>query len=959
MRKKIRNWQAKFNPIGLVPKKGSNINFRSSKKKRKITLRQIFKFAVYIIAAFFVFAVLSFVFYSKDLPNPNKISDRKIAQSTKIYDRDWKLLYEFHGEENRTVIKSNEISKYVKEATVAIEDKHFYEHPGIDVGGVMKAIGRKFLGKKSRLGGGSTITQQYIKNALLTDERRVSRKIKELILSLEIEQIYSKDEILTGYLNQIPYGNNAYGIEAASKTYFDKKASELTLSEAATLAAFPQAPSYYNANTDVLIGRKNHVLDRMVEEKMITQKEASAAKKQPPTEKNLNFAAKTNDILAPHFVFYVRDQLIEYLGGDQEAEIKLSTTGFKVRTTLDRRMQKAAESAIAQYKNKLSSAGASNAALTAVDPKTGEILAMVGSVDFNNKEFGSVNVTTSPRQPGSSFKPIVYATGFKDKYNPSTLLWDVQSRLDANRDQPWPKNYDGSFSGPLTIRQALQWSLNVPAVKMLQLVGVENTLETAKNMGITTLNRKPEDYGLSLVLGSGEVKLVDLVGAYATFANSGKHMPVTPIMEIQDASGKSIKNFEKKEGEQVLDPQVAYLMNHVLSDDNTRSARWGKTALRVNNRHQVAAKTGTTSSYKDAWTIGYTTQVAAGVWVGNNDAKAMHYGADSLSTAAPIWNAFMREALDGGNWPDEVFPRSKGIAEIQVDKMSNKLPSDQTPADTVVTDVFASWQVPKEKDDVHVKVQIDKLTGKLANQFTPASFIEDKYFTVIHSELPDKPNWEGPVRAWAEQHGLTDLPPTEYDDTHVESSKPIPEFTSLKNNDVVAGTFKITSRVSGPVQTFGVEYFIDGNSIGSATDAPYEFSYDSNKLTEGKHTLKVVATNNIGMTGEASITVEANNDIIPPGTVSSVGAHAGVGSVALDWKNPSDNDLDHIKIYVSTEAGKLGSLYSTTVYATPGSNASTTISGIGSGLTYYFTLHPVDKKNNENQSLTQYSATTS
>ncbi|EKD22760.1 MAG: penicillin-binding protein, 1A family, partial [uncultured bacterium] len=395
MRKKIKNWKARFNPIGLIPKKGSNINFRSNKKKRKITFRQIFKFAVYIIAAFFVFAVLSFAFYSKDLPNPNKIADRKIAQSTKIYDRDWKLLYEFHGEENRTVIKSNEISKFVKEATVAIEDKHFYQHPGIDVGGVVKAVGRKFLGQKSRLGGGSTITQQYIKNALLSDERRVSRKIKELILSLEIEQIYSKDEILTGYLNQIPYGNNAYGIEAASETYFDKKANELTLAEAATLAALPQAPSYYNANTDILIGRKNHVLDRMVEEKMITKNEAEKAKKQPPNETNLNFAAKAKNITAPHFVFYVREKLIDLLGGGSEAEIKLSTTGFKVRTTLDRRMQKSAETAVDQYKNKLSSAGASNAALTAVDPKTGEILAMVGSVDFNNKEFGSVNVATS------------------------------------------------------------------------------------------------------------------------------------------------------------------------------------------------------------------------------------------------------------------------------------------------------------------------------------------------------------------------------------------------------------------------------------------------------------------------------------------------------------------------------------------------------------------------------------
>lgn len=954
MRRLKKHWRAKFNPVGLIARSGSKFKFRSLKKKYKITPRRMIKFVVYFLAGGFILSVIFFAYFSKDLPNPNKIADRQIAQSTKIYDRDWKLLYEFHGEENRTVVKSNEIANFVKQATIATEDKHFYDHPGIDVDGVFKAIGRKLLGRQSRLAGGSTITQQYIKNALLTDERKVSRKIKELILSLEIEQIYSKDEILTGYLNQIPYGNNAYGIETAAKIYFDKKASELTLSEAATLAALPQAPSYYNANTDILIGRKNHILDRMVEEKMITEKEAETAKKQPPNETNLNFSARTNNISAPHFVFYVRDQLIELLGGGPEAELKLQTTGFKVRTTLDRRMQKAAEAAIDQYKNKLASSGASNAALTAIDPKTGEILAMIGSVDFNNKEFGSVNVSTSLRQPGSSFKPIVYATGFKDRFNPSTLLWDVPTYLDANRDKPWPKNYDGSFSGPLTVRQALQWSLNVPAVKMLSLVGVDRAIQTAENLGITSLKRDG-DYGLSLVLGSGEVKLVELVGAYSTFANNGKHMPITPVMEIQDSGGKPIKNFTKKDGEQVLDPQVAYLINHVLSDDDTRSARWGKTALKINNRHQVAAKTGTTSSYKDAWTIGYTTQVAAGVWVGNNDAKAMRYGADSLSTAAPIWNAFMREALDGGNWPDEAFPRPNGIVEIKVDKMSNKLPTDQTPNDTIVTDIFASWQTPKEKDDVHVKVKIDKLSGKLVNEFTPSDYIEEQYFTLIHSEEPDKSNWESPVRAWAEQHGLMALPPTESDDVHSEAKKPVAEFSSPKNNDIISGNFKITSRVSGPIQTAKVEYFIDNNLIGSATDAPYEFSYDSGKLADGKHTLKIIATNSIGMTAEQIITIEVNNDTIPPGNVTSVGAHAGSGSATLDWKNPTDSDLDHIKIYVSTESGKLGSLYNQIVPATAGSNSSQKITGLSSGITIYFTLHPVDKRGNENQSMSQYS----
>lgn len=950
---KRRTWRGQIRPIGLRLRQGIKSKFKF-RRRRKIGPKQIFKTALYCLACLLIFSVLAFAYFSKDLPNPNKLSDRDIAQSTRIYDRDNKLLYSFHGEENRTVVKSGEIADYVKKATVAIEDKHFYQHSGIDVGGVFKAIARKVLGRRSQLAGGSTITQQYIKNALLSNERSLSRKVKELILSLEIEQIYSKDEILTGYLNQIPYGNNAYGIETAAKTYFDKSAKDLTLSEAAFLAAIPQAPSYYLAHKDDLVARKNHILDRMLALGIISEKDLALAKKAPPNNQT-NIAANISNIKAPHFVFYVRDQLIDLLGGGQEAEIKLSTTGFKVQTTLDSSLQKIAEESVAEYQDKLKGFGASNAGLVAVDPKTGQILAMVGSVDFSNPEFGSFNVTDASRQPGSSFKPIVYATGFKEKFTPAFTLWDVPTRLDPAKNEIWPHNYDRSSSGPLTVRQAIQWSLNVPAVKMLALVGLPKALQTAKDLGITTLTNE-KDYGLSLVLGAGEVKLIELVGAYSTFANQGKFNQVTPILKIEDARGKTIKEY-KDESKSALDPQVAYQITHVLSDDGIRSTRWGKTALRLSNRHNVAAKTGTTSSFKDAWTVGYTTQLAAGVWAGNNNAKPMKTGADGLFIAAPIWNTFMTDALANKGWPDESFPRPNGIKEIKVDKWSGKLPTDQTPPDAIVTEILTSWQVPTTNDDVHVKVKIDKTTGKLATNDTPAEFIEEKYFTVIHSEMPSRSNWEDPVRAWAAAHGLTDLPPTEYDNIHTNDNKPLPQFKTPIDGENVSGQITLTASVSGPYRTNDVEYFIDNASIGKSTEDSYRLTYNTNQLATGKHIIKIKALNEIGLSGETTITVNVNNDLFPPADVSSISATAGVGSVTLQWLNPPDIDLDYVVIYYSTESGKIGTKYSPNTSASAGSTSSIKISGLQSNKQYYFIIHPVDKYGNENQSAKQVLST--
>lgn len=444
-----------------------------------------------------------FAWYSKDLPTPGKIRERQAIQSTQIYDRNGGLLYEIHGDQNRTLIASADIPEIAKQATVAAEDRNFYKHIGVDFRGIARAIYVDiFRGKKSQ--GGSTITQQFVKNALLSNKKTFDRKIKELILSLEIETMFSKDEILTMYLNEIPYGSSIYGIEAASKSFFNKSAKELTLEEVAMLAAIPQAPtrySPYGTHTDELKARRDYILNTMADLGNVPREKTDAAK---ATE--ISALPQKDSIKAPHFVFYVREQLVSQFG-----EQRVEEGGLKVTTTLDSDIQGKAQEAIDKGMDKVRARGGSNAALVSVKPDSGEILAMIGSANyFDSEHDGNVNVTVSARQPGSSFKPIVYATGFKEQYNPASTLWDVPTDFGKYK----PNNYNGQFHGPVSVRFSLANSLNIPAVKMLGIVGLEKALQTAHDMGITTLN-EPDRYGLALVLGGGEVKPIDMATAFS------------------------------------------------------------------------------------------------------------------------------------------------------------------------------------------------------------------------------------------------------------------------------------------------------------------------------------------------------------------------------------------------------------------------------------------------------------
>lgn len=670
----------------------------------------------------FVMLLAVFLWFGKDLPNPNKINAKLGAQTTKFWDRKHeKILYEVYGDKNRSIIAFDQMPDSVKQATIAVEDKDFYKHGAFSVFG----IGRAFTGVLTRTnrGGGSTITQQYVKNALLTDQRTLSRKIKELILAIEIEQRYSKDDILKLYLNEIPYGSQAYGIQTASKTYFNKDAKDLTLDESATLAAMPQAPSYYSPygpNTDALIARRNRILTLMAEQGYITDQQAANAKKTDTLAKIQPRQSKFAGVTAPHFVLYAQDYL-----ADKYGELKVTEGGLDVTTTLDYDKQKAAEAAVAENIATVRRLGGSNAALTAGDPKNGQILAMVGSYDFNDDQFGAVNVANSLRQPGSSFKPFAYATMFSKNFGPGTTVYDVKTDFGGGYV---PKNYTNRFYGVQSYRSALAGSLNIPAVKALYLAGIPETLETAHKMGITGLKGSPNDYGLSLVLGSGEVKLVDMVNAYESFANGGVHYESTPVLKVVDSNNKVIEDNTKTETpKKVLDPQVAYLISNVLSDNSARSYIFGSNNPLVIPGRTVAAKTGTTTDYRDAWTMGYSTDLVAGVWAGNNDNTAMSQSASAVS--APIWNSFMRKALTG---PNKQFTRPAGIKEVTLDATTGRLATDKTTKKR--TDIFPSWYKPAAPSSSEVR--IDKLSGKEATECTPPLAIETSGAGSVLPEVP-------------------------------------------------------------------------------------------------------------------------------------------------------------------------------------------------------------------------------
>ncbi|MFC1654004.1 transglycosylase domain-containing protein, partial [Patescibacteria group bacterium] len=606
---------------------------------------------------------------------------REQLVSTKIYDRHGRLLFTFFKDENRSLIELKDIPKHTIDATIAIEDQDFYNHTGISIRGILRAIKRNTLDNKTQ--GGSTITQQLVKNALLSPEKTLIRKTKELILALGVELTFTKNQILQMYFNEVGYGGSAYGVEQASMFYFGKHAKNLKLSESALLAGLPAAPTTYSpfgANPELALIRQHEVLRRMVEEGHITSDQADKAKSE-----KLTFVRPKNNIIAPHFVMYIKDILVKRYG-----ESMVNGGGLTVITSLDYNIQKLAEEALEEELEKISHLNAKNGSILITKPKTGEILAMVGSKDyFDVENDGQVNVSLRPRQPGSSIKPITYALAFEKGFTPSSTIDDTPITYRTPGSPPYsPINYDGKFHGKVSLRKALANSYNIPAVKLLSHLGVNNLIEKAKQLGITTWTN-PERFGLSLTLGGGEVKLIDQAVAYSTFANNGHSIPISPILYISDykktaifkytcdginisfISEKSAKQEKKCEENLNLKPEAAQQINSILSDNNARSSTFGLNSLLRIPNHQVAVKTGTTNKIRDNWTLGYTKDFFVGVWVGNNDNTPMSNVASGITGASPVFNTIMSQLLK--NLPSHEFKIEDHLIKVSICPLTNTL----------------------------------------------------------------------------------------------------------------------------------------------------------------------------------------------------------------------------------------------------------------------------------------------
>ncbi len=765
------------------------------------------------------------------IPDFKSLEERKVSESTKIYDRTGTtLLYDIHQGVTRKVVAYGDISPYLLNATVAIEDSDFYNHHGVKFESMIRSFFVN-LQSGSIKQGGSTITQQVIKNALLTSEKSFTRKIKEIILALKLEQVMSKQEILTLYLNEIPYGGSIYGAEDASQKFYGKDVKDVTLAEAAYMAAIPNAPtlySPYNKNRSQLEARKNLVLDRMVELNFITKAESDAAKKETVT-----FLPKQDDgIKAPHFVEFVRSYLESKYG--QEA---VETEGLKVVTTLDWSLQQKAQDIVAKYAAQNEAKfNAKNAGMIAIDPKTGQVLVMVGSRDyFDTTNDGNFNVTTAHRQPGSSFKPFVYATAFNKGYLPETTLLDLPTQFQTTcsfdgkpltpatkpDDCYMPVNYDGKFVGPITLRDALAQSRNIPAIKLLYLVGINDSIQTARNLGVRGLD-DPQRYGLTLVLGGGEVSLLDMTSAYSVFANDGVRNPYQFILRVEDKDGNILEQ-SSDQSTRVLPTQTVRMLNDVLSDTKAREPLFGEYSPIDIPGRQIAIKTGTTNDFRDAWVLGYTPNLALGVWAGNNDDTPMEKKTSGY-IALPMWSEFFKQALS--NLPNENFIHRDNIVTSKINPL-----------------IRGFWQA-------RITYDIDKISGKLATDKTPPELRETKSVRQIHSILywVDKNNptgpaptdpasdpqfnlWESSVEKWAKDNNLTDettdVIPKQTDDVHLPELAPKATITSPNPNL----TFDPKNRLEIGLQTSShfpitqVDFFINNSYLGSSKNAPFNFYF--------------------------------------------------------------------------------------------------------------------------------------
>ncbi len=800
-------------------------------------------------ALFFVgmiVAVGAFAWVSRDLPDPNRIMDRAVSQSTKIYARDaTTVLYDIHGDENRTLVKIQDIPKDAQQATIALEDRNYYKEGAISIRGLVRsAVTDIFSGGSSQ--GGSTITQQFVKNAILSNEKTVSRKLKEIILAYEIDKRFSKDQILQLYFNEIPYGSNIYGIEAASQSFFGKSVKDLSLAQSALLAAIPQRPTYlspYGNHTDALVARQQYALHQMQEQGYITQAQLDDALKVDILKQ---VQPKREQMKAPHFVMMVKEEL-----ADRYGEQVLENGGLKVITTLDWHMQQLAEQAIADNAPKnVKKYGATNMAMTAIDPKSGQVVAMVGSRDyFDTANDGNVNVATRLRNPGSSFKPVVYLTAFEHGYSPDTLMFDLSTNFGGN--PPYiPSDYDGKERGPLTMRSTLAGSLNIPAVKTLYLTGIPAVIDQAQKLGYTTLT-KPDSYGLALALGAAPVTLLEHTNTFATLSQDGMHHPIADILRVQDKNGKTLEQF-KDQPTQVADKDAVANLLSIMTDNNARSFIFGaKTPLVLPDR-TLFAKTGTTNDWRDGWTMGGTPSLVAGFWAGNNDNSKMTKGSDGVFVAAPAWNEFLKNALKGTK--KEGYPKpptNTSTKPVLQGKLAGDVP--------ISVDTVTGARIPDSCLATYPKAFVTSVTVKQVHDIL---YYVNK--TDPQGDPPADPTvdpqfarWDAPVQKWAKANGYVQQEPPLGDcSLRDPAAAPTVAITTPTLNQTVSSlSLPVSATTGGPRPTTSVTYTVDGKVLGTVTTAPtFATTLDLTGFENGFHTLTAQVTDNVQNTGSMDIT---------------------------------------------------------------------------------------------------------
>lgn len=715
--------------------KSSYVNFRK-KSGPLVVATALASFALFLMVSGSILALIAFAVFSRNLPSPEKLTNRKVSVSTRITDRNGKILYDVYRDVNRSLVKLPEIPEVLVDATLATEDAEFYQHRGFDLQGIARAL--RNIVFYHNLQGGSTITQQLVKKTLLTNERSLIRKIKELVLSVQIERAYNKDQILQIYFNEVPYGGTALGLGAASELYFGKKVSDISLAEAALLAGLPQAPSTYSPfgkSPENARQRQRYVLylmetrgwvDKNGVRHFLPHDQAEKARTTP-----LVYAKPGTSIKAPHFSLYVKNLLEEKYGLDL-----VESGGLQVKTSLDLDLQEKMEKIVYDEVEKVRALKVGNGALVAMDSKTGQILAMVGSKDYyDNKNSGNFNVAVDGlRQPGSSIKPITYAIALSRGLTPGTLIMDVPTKFPANDGTSYdPVNYDGRFRGPISLREALGSSINIPAVKILKIVGLDSFVETAGELGITTLN-DPKRYGLSLTLGGGAVPLLQMTQAYSALANGGHRVNINPILEVRDSQGMVLESYHDDLGPQVFSPQVTYLISNILSDDSARAQAFGAGSLLNIKNYTVAVKTGTSNDKRDNWAIGYTPSIVIGVWVGNNDNSPMDPKlASGITGATSVWNKSIKEYLSGKK--DEPFVQPEKIIQMDVDKLTGMLPFEGQPTKK---EIFIDGTQPKTVSDMYQKVKVCRPDHKIANQgCIDRGDFDEKLFIKPHDPISD------------------------------------------------------------------------------------------------------------------------------------------------------------------------------------------------------------------------------